>query len=93
MIRTLGHVQQQWLAECASQLNVQIFPQGGSGGIPPRKIFKKSALRYLKVTKFSDTLNLAILYLMKLAHTKFSNFINCQLMQSISHAFNRFSLY
>ena len=26
---------------------------------------------YLKVTKFSDTLNLAILCLMKLAHTKF----------------------
>ena len=31
---------------------------------------------YLKVTKFSDTLNLTILYLMNLAHTKFSDSIN-----------------
>ena len=30
----------------------------------------------LKVTKFSDTLNLAILDLTKLVHTKFSNSIN-----------------
>ena len=29
-----------------------------------------------QVTKFSDILNLAILYLMKLVHTKFSDFIN-----------------
>ena len=31
---------------------------------------------YLKVTKFSDALNLMILYLTKLAHTKFSDYIN-----------------
>ena len=31
---------------------------------------------YLKVTKFSVTLNLAILHLTKLAHTKFSDSIN-----------------
>ena len=30
---------------------------------------------YLQVTKFSDTLNLAILYLTELVHIKFSNFI------------------
>jgi len=31
---------------------------------------------HLKVTKFSDTLNLAILYFMKSAHAKFSDSIN-----------------
>ena len=30
-------------------------------------------LYYLKVTKFSNKLNLAILHLMKLVHIKFSN--------------------
>jgi len=49
---------------------------------------------YLKVTKFSGKLNLAILYLTKLAHTKFSNYINTHLsIDAISHAFYRFSVY
>ena len=46
---------------------------------PPPCIKRKgqpSTACCLKVTKFSDKLNLAILYLMKLAHTKFSNSIN-----------------
>ena len=35
-----------------------------------------SSIKYLEANKFCDTLNLAILYLTKLTHTKFSDSIN-----------------
>ena len=43
---------------------------------------------YFKVTKVSDTLNLAILHLTKLAHTNFSDSINLSIVINAFYRFN-----
>ena len=57
--------------------------------------YQEVRIVYLKVTKFSDTLNLTILYLMKLVHIvlNLAVLLIYQLMQSISHTFERFSVH